>query len=104
MIMCQCQWMQIQCKVRQGCPLAFYLFILVGEMLNVMVKQIVDSKDIARVFLLKKEKHLISQSIDDMSLIIKIEEKIVNNMVNILHDFETTLILEINDRKNFTYY
>jgi len=69
-----------------------------------MVKQIVDSKDIARVFLLKKEKHLISQSIDDMSLIIKIEEKIVNNMVNILHDFETTLILEINDRKNFTYY
>lgn len=69
-----------------------------------MVKQIVDSKDIGRVFLLKKEKHLISQSIDDMSLIIKIEEKIVNNMVNILHDFETTLILEINDRKNFTYY
>ncbi len=75
-------------------------------MLNVMVNEIVDCKDIARVFLLRKEKqHLIPQSTNDISLIIKIEEKFVNNIVNILHDFETALVLEINDRKKkFTYY
>jgi hypothetical protein len=53
-------------------------------MLNVMVKQIVDYKDIAKVFLPRKEKqHFISQSTDEISLIIKIEKKIINNMLNI---------------------
>jgi hypothetical protein len=51
---------QIQHKVRHGRPHSPYLFILVGEMLNVMVKQIVDYKDIARVLLPRKKKHLIS--------------------------------------------
>ncbi len=110
-IMCQCQWIEITSfpNPMQGTVglLTCSLFIHPCRwMLNVMVNEIVDCKDIARVFLLRKEKqHLIPQSTNDISLIIKIEEKFVNNIVNILHDFETALVLEINDRKKkFTYY
>jgi hypothetical protein len=56
------------------------------------------------VFLLGKEKQLISQYDNDTSLTFKVEENFMNNMVNICHDFKTTPSLEFNDRKKLAYY
>jgi hypothetical protein len=56
------------------------------------------------VFLLGKEKKLISQYDNDTSLTFKVEEKSINNIVNICHDFKTIPSLQFNDKKNLAYY
>jgi hypothetical protein len=52
---------QISKGVQQGCPLISYLFILIGEVFNVLVKQAMESKEIKGVMLpIKVNQHVIS--------------------------------------------
>jgi hypothetical protein len=81
-----------------------YLFILVGEVLNVLVKRVVENKEFKGVMLLDKvNQHVISQYADDTLLTIKGEERIFNNMIHLLQRFKVTFGLEINDNKSLEY-
>jgi hypothetical protein len=44
---------KIKREVRHGCPLAPYLFLIVREVLNFMLKKVVKFKEIKRITLLK---------------------------------------------------
>jgi hypothetical protein len=57
---------KIEVEVRQGCPLAPYFFLIVGEVLNFMFKEVVKLKHIKRITLSGGiMQQIISQFVDD---------------------------------------
>jgi exonuclease III len=92
--------------VRQGCPLAPYLFILVQEILNNMVKKS-ESEDKIRGILLpgSNKTQLISQFADDTSFTIAASRReYVTNLVEALTLFNRVSGLEINWTKSLAYW
>jgi len=47
---------KIEHGINQGYPLAFYLFILVGEVFNFMVKEVMTLRDVKDMLLPKSKK------------------------------------------------
>jgi hypothetical protein len=96
---------QIKRGVRQGCPLAPYLFLLVQEVLNLVVKNAEAKGKIKGIRLPDSEKtQLISQFVDDTSFILDASNREqVINLVEILNCFKRVSGLEINWSKSLAY-
>jgi hypothetical protein len=58
----------IKREVKQGCPLVPYFFLLMGEVFNIMIKQVTKNGEIKGILFLGKEKEqIIDQYVDDTS-------------------------------------
>jgi hypothetical protein len=58
----------IQCSVRQGCPLALYLFLFIGEALNIATERAMDQGTLEGIHLPEDEgQQFILQYADDTS-------------------------------------
>jgi hypothetical protein len=54
--------------VKQGCPLFPYFFLLMGEVFNIMIKQVTKNGEIRGILFLGEEKEqIIDQYVDDTS-------------------------------------
>lgn len=65
---------QIERGIRQGCPLAPYLFLIVGEVLNHAFKKTVAEGRVIGVMLPSNRMQCIFQYVDDSSLFVKGEK------------------------------
>lgn len=75
-------------RVRQGCPLAPYLFLIVAEVLNCMVQTWVESGSIQEITLpVENRQQVIAQFVDDTSF----KENLVQASFCILNNFVLAL-------------
>lgn len=87
----------IEKGVRQGCPLAPLLFLIMGEALHTKVHQAQVQSHIKGVELLaSKEQQLTLQFADDTSFTIRAEQRSVSTLVNILNTISMASGLLIN--------
>jgi hypothetical protein len=95
----------IQQGVRQGCPLAPYLFLIVGEILNYSIKREVRLGRIRGIELPGAfEPQTIAQYADDTSLSIRGEEVHVQAAADTLQHFSRASGLIINESKSAAYF
>lgn len=73
--------------VRQGCPLAPYLFLIVAEVLNFMVKEQARVEAIQGIQLPFDRQKILLQYADDTTLILRGEEILVRHMILTLDTF-----------------
>jgi hypothetical protein len=91
--------------VRQGCPLAPYLFLIIGEVLNLCIKAEVEVGRIRGITLPGAlEQQTIAQYADDSSLTLRGEENIVSNAVLTLDSFSIASGLHLNWEKSSAYW
>ena len=91
--------------VKQGCPLAPYLFLVVGEILNHVIKREVCMGQIQGIRLLGAlEAQTITQFADNTSLSIRGEEALVCAIVHTLQSLSHASGLVINEAKSLAYY
>ena len=94
----------IERGVRQGCPLAPYLFLIVGEALTHTVKKAVAEGRLRDLVLPGGTKqHYISQYADDSSFI-ETQKRSIDEMVRILQVFSAASGMEINWEKSSAYW
>jgi hypothetical protein len=90
----------IERRVWQGCPLASYLFLIVGEALNAMIKKEQQEGRILGIKLPRlKERQLIAQYADDTNFTIKASRDATRRLVQVLEDFCHVFGLELNNAK-----
>jgi hypothetical protein len=95
----------IQQGLRQGCPLAPYLFLVVGEILNHSLKREVQQGRFKGIDLPgAPEPQTIAQYADYTSLTIRGEEPFVRTTVKTLQLFSSASGLLINENKSSAYY
>ena len=95
----------IERGVRQGCPLAPYLFLIVGEALTHTVKKTVAEGRLRGLVLPGGTKqHCISQYADDSSFMVRGEKRYIDEMVRILQVFSAASGMEINWEKSSAYW
>jgi hypothetical protein len=91
--------------VRQGCPLAPYLFLIIGEVLNMCIKAEERAGHIRGITLPgTPEPQTLLQYADDSSLTIRGEEQVVNYTVSTLDMFNTVSGLTLNWTKSCAYW
>jgi hypothetical protein len=91
--------------VRQGCPLAPYLFIIAAEVLNMMVKAEVVSGHVKGIELpCGNRQQIIAQYADDTSFTLRGEEESVRNLIYLLETFCAASGLVLNWRKSCGYW
>jgi hypothetical protein len=91
--------------VRQGCPLAPYLFLIIGEVLNACIKKEVQMGHIERIHLPgAQEQQTVMQFADDTSMTIASEERTVTNTISTLHSFSLASGLLLNWDKSIAYW
>jgi hypothetical protein len=91
--------------VRQGCPLAPYIFLIIGEVLNLSVQAEAGAGRIRGISLPRsQEQQIMAQYADDSSLILRGEEYVVNNAVMTLDSFSTATGLQLNWDKSSAYW
>jgi hypothetical protein len=57
--------------VKEGCPLVPYFFLLMGEVFNIMIKQVTKNGEFRGIlFLGEKKEQIIDQYVDDTSFTI----------------------------------
>lgn len=84
-------------RVRHGCMLVLYLFIIVMEAFNIAIKNVVRIGSIKGISLPQCHfQQIINQYAYDTSLTVRAEEASVENLVGILHNFIDVSRLEIN--------
>ena len=90
--------------IRQGCSLAPYLFLIVGEAFTHMIKKAVTEGRLRGIILLGRNKQQsISQYADDSSFVIRGDKKYVDELVKILKVFSDASGMEINWNKSYAY-
>jgi hypothetical protein len=90
--------------VRQGCPLATYLFLIVGEELNHCVKKEAQLGRIRGICLPgSEEQQLIIQFMDNTSMTLAGEEVVVIHTINTLYTFSLGSGLTLNWEKSAGY-
>jgi hypothetical protein len=88
---------QLSRGVRQGCLMAPYLFLIVGEILNIQLQEAAQEGQIKGIKLPTVPIfQLICQYADDTTLFLKDEERCVNNSIAILEHFCSASGLLIN--------
>jgi hypothetical protein len=91
--------------VRQGCPLAPYLFLIIGEVLNLYIKAEVENGRIRGIILPGTlEQQTTSQYADDSSLTLRRKKQIVSNAALTLNLFSVAFGLHLNWEKSNTYW
>lgn len=89
----------------QGCLLAPYHFLIVGEALTHMSKKVVTEGRIRGIALLGgKKQQNISQYAHDLSFMIKGNKSDVDELVRLFKPFNATSRMEINWNKSCTYW
>ena len=87
----------IERGVRQGCPLAPYLLLIIGEALTHMVKKAVTEGRLKGItFPGRKKQQSISQYADDSSFVVRGDKKYVDELVIILKVLCDASGMEIN--------
>jgi hypothetical protein len=91
--------------VRQGCPLAPYLFLVIGEVLNLTIKE---EARVGRICGIRlpgaHEEQIIGQYADDTNLTLRAEEQPVLHTVATLEKFCQVSGLNINWNKTLAYF
>ena len=83
--------------IRQGCPLTSYLFLFIGEILNIAVKKAVAEDTLLGIILPKGvDKLLIIQYEEDTNLMIAATESNFRVVSQLLHKFGLASGLSIN--------
>ena len=96
---------KIEMEVRQGCPLAPYLFLIVEEVLIHIIKKAVAEGRLRGIYLLGgKKQQCISQYADDSSFMVRGEKNDVDELVRLLTTFSKTSGMEINWDKSCAYW
>ena len=96
---------RIERGVRQGCPLAPYLFLIVGEVLTHVIKKAVKEGRLRGVSLPGgKSQQSISQYADDSSFMVRGDKRYVDELVRILKVFSEASGMEINWEKSCAYW
>ena len=91
--------------MRQGCPLASYLFLIVGEVLTHIIKKTVEEGRLRRIYLPGgKKQHCISLYADDSSFMKRGEKNDVDELVRLLTTFSKASEMEINWDKSCAYW
>ena len=93
----------IERGVRQGCLLAPYLFLLVAEVLNAMVKRGMEQGQVKGVKLPGDREQVTAQYADDTSFTLAGEEVPVRNLIRILNTFCLASGLVLNWQKSSAY-
>lgn len=88
-------------EVKQGFHLAPYLFILMGEVFNFMVKDAMRVGKIQKISL--QEIQTIFQYLNDIAIFIKWEKMDMKNVVKLLDNFLLNA-MEINWSKSMAYW
>ena len=95
---------KVERGVRQGCPLAPYLFLMVGEVLTHIIKKAIAEGRIRGVVLPGgKKQQCISQYADDSSFMVKGEKKDIDELVRLFKVFTEVSGMEINWEKSCAY-
>jgi hypothetical protein len=90
--------------IRQGCPLAPYLFLLVAEVMNAMIKMEVEAGIVKGIKLLVEDRQqVIAQYADDTSLTLLGEEEPVRRLISTLETFYVSSGLILNCNKSYGY-
>jgi hypothetical protein len=96
---------EIQQGVRQGCPLAPYLFLIVAEVMNAMIKLEVASGTIKGTKLpVDNMQQVVAQYADDTSLTLLGEEESVRRAIYILEVFYASSGMVLNWIKSCAYW
>lgn len=91
--------------VRQGCPLAPYVFIVVADVMAHAMRAAVERGDIQGIQLPDGNKQQLNvQYADDTSFTVQATPQSVGNLIQILRDFCSAAGLEINWRKLAAYW
>ena len=96
---------KVERGVWQGCPLAPYLFLIVGEALTHTIKKSVEEKRLKGVVLPGgKKQQCISQYADDSSFMVRGEKRDIDELVRLLKTFSEASGMEINWDKSCPYW
>ena len=96
---------KVERGVKQGCPLAPYLFLIVGEALTHVIKKAIKEKRLRGVTLPGgKKQQSIAQYVDDSSFMVRGEKRDVDEMVRLLKVFSAASGMEINWKKSSAYW
>jgi hypothetical protein len=91
--------------VRQGCPLAPYLFLLIAEVMNAMLKKEVAARTVKGIQLpMAGRQQVIAQYADDTSLTLLGEEIPIQGAINTLEIFCLGSGLVLNWAKSCGYW
>lgn len=90
--------------VRQGCPLASFVFLIVGEALNCIFIKTMGEGGILRVRLAGGKQQCILEYVEDSSLFFKGEKFSIDELVRLLKAFCRASSMEINWRKSCAYW
>ena len=95
---------KVERGVRQGRPLAPYLFLIVGEALTHVIKKAIKEKRLRGVTLPGgKKQQSIAQYVDDSLFMVRREVRDVDEMVRLLKVFSAASGMEINWEKSSAY-
>ena len=96
---------KIEYRVRQGCPLAPYIFLIVGKTLTQVIKKAITKGRLRGIILPGgKKQQSISQYVDDSSFMVRGEKMYVDELVRILKVFSAASGMEINWEKSSAYW
>ena len=96
---------KVERGVRQGCPLAPYLFLIVGEALTHIIKKAVKEKKLRGVMLPGgKKQQCISQYADNSSFMVKGDKRDIDELVKLLKTFSEASGMKINWDKSCAYW
>ena len=96
---------KVERGVRQGCPIALYLFLIIEEALIHTIKKAITKGKLKGITLPGgKKQQSISQYADNSSFMVRGEKKYVDKLVRLLKVFSATLAMEINWKKSSAYW
>jgi hypothetical protein len=96
---------KVERGVRQGCPLAPYPFLIVGESLIKLITKVISEERLKGITLPGgKKQQNISQYADDYSFMVRGEIKYVDELVRLFKVFSEASEMEINWEKFSAYW
>lgn len=91
--------------VHQGCPLTPYLFLFVGEVLNIATKHLVEANIVKDIMLPNKEgQQTIIQYVEDINFTVAGTEGNIRALTLLFERFKTASELQINWDKSVAYW